>query len=64
MKKQGVKIPQHHDDPRALALARLRRELDRHERSGAPETPFVAAIREQLAAEDAVDDRSSGSSAA
>ncbi len=64
MKTDGVNSPHQHDDGRALGLARLRRELAEHARSGAPETPFSLAIREQLAAEDALDDRSTGSSAA
>lgn len=64
MKTHVVKSPHGHHDARALVLARLRRELEEHERSGAPDTPFSLAIREQLAAEDAADGRSSGSSAA
>ena len=46
------------------ALARLRRELAEHDRSGAPETPFSAGIRQVLEGEDARGEQSAGGSAA
>lgn len=51
------------DGGRAIALERLRRELEEHERSGARETPFSAGIREVLADEEARGERAGGSAA-
>jgi hypothetical protein len=58
-----VKDDRHPESGREMALVRLRRELAHHDGSGAPETPFSAAIREQLAQEDSAA-RLSGASAA
>ena len=44
----------HLESGREIALDCLRRELAHHDGSGAPETPFSAAIREQLAQEDSL----------
>ena len=48
---------------RSIALERLRRELAEHDRSGARETPFSTAIREQLAQEESLDGSASSAAA-
>ena len=53
----------HLDSGRRIALERLRRELLEHDHSGARESPFSAAIREQLAREESLDGSASGSAA-
>jgi hypothetical protein len=53
----------HFANGRELALERLRRDLAEHDRSGRRETPFSAAIREQLAQEQSLEELSSGSAA-
>jgi hypothetical protein len=53
----------HRVSGRELALERLRRDLAEHDRSGRPETPFSAALREQLGQEQSLGELSSGSAA-
>lgn len=48
---------------RSIALERLRRELAEHDRSGARESPFSTAIREQLAQEESLDGSASSAAA-
>jgi hypothetical protein len=52
------------DSGREAALARLRRELDDHARSGSPDSPFFAGIREIVGREDLLDERGSSSGSA